>query len=210
MDAFYADNGIELNLRPIGNENLLQFMKGPGHEDWDAFSVNQGDNQYYYSQGILSDITVDEVPNLAAMYPVIADNPVWKVSDGVYNAVPWTFGALGINYIRETVPEGITSYAQALDPKYRVGTFDSSLNMVSTGACAVGLDPVDPHARPAQWAGEGLAHQAPTTTAGHLHVARRPIDGAAERRRRHAARGPDLVRRAGQGPGIRRRVRASQ
>lgn len=141
MDAFYADNGIDLKMRPVGNENLLQMMTAPGHEAWDAFSVNQGDNQYLFSQGIMASITVEEVPGLGRMYPAMADSPVWKVSDGVYNAVPWTLGALGINYIRDRVPEGITSYAQALDPKYRVGTIDSSLNMIATAACAVGLDP---------------------------------------------------------------------
>jgi spermidine/putrescine-binding protein len=120
---------------------MLQFMKSPGGEQWDAFSVNQGDNQYYYSQGIMSPIYVEEVPNLAKMYAAVADNPIWKVADGVYNAVPWTFGPIGINWVKERIPEGITAYAQALDPKWRVGCFDDALNMVSTGACALGLDP---------------------------------------------------------------------
>ena len=121
MDAFYADNGIELNMTPIGNENLLQVMKSPGGETWDAFSVNQGDNGYYYSQGILSPIHVEEVPNLATMYPAILDNPIWKVGDGLYNAVPWTFGPIGINYLKSKYPDGINAYAAALDPAYRFG-----------------------------------------------------------------------------------------
>jgi spermidine/putrescine-binding protein len=141
MDAFYADNDIQLNMTPIGNENLLQVMKSPGGENWDAFSVNQGDNPYYYSQGVLSPVSVEDVPNLAKMYAAVADNPIWKVGDGLYNAVPWTFGPLGINYLKSKFPDGISAYADALDPAYRVGTFDSSLNMISTAACAVGLDP---------------------------------------------------------------------
>jgi len=141
MEAFYADNDIQLNITPIGNENLLVVMKSPGGENWDAFSVNQGDNGYYYSQGVLSPIHVDEVPNLAKMYPQVADNPIWKVGDGLYNAIPWTFGPIGINWLKSRIPDGIDAYAAALDPAYRVGTYDSSLNMVSTAACAVGLDP---------------------------------------------------------------------
>lgn len=141
MDAFFADNGIELQMTPIGNESLLQVMKSPGGETWDAFSANQGDNNYYYSQGILSPIHVDEVPNLAAMYPQILDNPIWKVGDGLYNGIPWTFGPLGINYLKSKFPEGVTAYEMATDPQYRVGCYDNSLNMISTAACAVGLDP---------------------------------------------------------------------
>jgi spermidine/putrescine transport system substrate-binding protein len=141
MDAFYADNGIQLNMTPIGNESMLQVMKSPGAETWDAFSVNQGDNGYFYSQGIMSPISVAEVPNLTKMYPQVLDNPIWKVGDGLYNAVPWTFGPIGINYLKTKYPDGINQYAAALDPQYRVGCFDDKLNMVSTGACAVGLDP---------------------------------------------------------------------
>ncbi|MBX3031868.1 MAG: hypothetical protein KF809_17110 [Chloroflexi bacterium] len=141
MDDFWANSGIDLNMRPLGNENLLQVMKSPGAEQWDAFSVNQGDNNYFHSQGILSPIHVDEVPALGEMYPAIADNPIWKIEDGVYNGVPWTIGALGINWLASKFPEGVHQYAMALDPAYRVGCFDDKLNMVATAACAVGLDP---------------------------------------------------------------------
>lgn len=142
MQAWWDSSGIEPNVKFLSNENMVTFMKAPGFEGWDAFTINQGDNQYYFSQGIMSEVTVDEVPALAKMYPGVRDNPIFKIRDGVYNAVPWTMGPLGINYIEGRI-DPVESYAQVLEPRFknRVGCFDDALNMIATAACAVGLDP---------------------------------------------------------------------
>ena len=142
MQAFWKEAGISLDFKEVSAVNMVTFMKAPGAENWDAFTVNQGDNNYYNAQGIMSEITIDEVPNLAKMYPLVKDNSIWKIRDGVYNAIPWTIGPLGINYIKGKI-EDIKSYNQVLDAKFRnrVGCFDDPLNMISTGACAVELDP---------------------------------------------------------------------
>ena len=140
-DELWENNGITVNLRPLGSEDILQVLKSPGGDEWDAFQINQGDIDRFYSQDVMSPVTVEEVPNLAKMYPAIAENPIWKVSDGVYKCVPLTIGPLGIHWNADTRPEGFTSYADALDPGLRVSAFDSALNMISTGACAIGLDP---------------------------------------------------------------------
>lgn len=140
-DSFWPKNGIDLNVKPIGSENMAQFLKGPGGDQWDAYSVNQGDNNRFDGLGILSPITVEEVPNLKKMYSALADSPIWKVGDGVYNSVPLTVGPLGMNWVTSRFPKGFTHYDQALDPKIRVGTYDSANNMIPVAACAVGLDP---------------------------------------------------------------------
>jgi spermidine/putrescine-binding protein len=140
-DTYWADNGIEIDLRPVGTEDLLQLFNAPGGDHWDAFTINQGDNLRFYAGGALSPVHVTEVPALADLYGALADNPIWKIADGVYNSVPLTIGPLGINYVKERVPEGFTSYARALEPDIRVSALDSSLNMISTAACAVGADP---------------------------------------------------------------------
>ena len=140
---WYADHNINLDVKYISNEDMIAFMKAPGAEKWDASSVNQGDNNHNFSQGIMAEITVDEVPALGQMYPFFRDSPIWKVRDGVYNSVPWTWGPIGINIRSDKVPEGISSYEELFDPKWsqRIGTYDSALNMISTAACATGLDP---------------------------------------------------------------------
>jgi len=139
--AMWEANGIDVDYRAVGNEEILQVLKSPGGEAWDAFSINQGDNLRVFAQDAMSPVTVEEVPELANMYPSLAQNPIFQVSEGVYNSVPLTIGPLGINWIPERFPDGFTSYAQALDPQYRVSIYDDALNVISTAAVAVGLDP---------------------------------------------------------------------
>ena len=142
MKAWWDKSGIKPNVKFVGNENMVTFMKAPGHESWSAFTVNQGDNNAYFETGIMSEISVDEVPEMAGMYTGIKDNPIFKLRDGVYNAVPWTMGPLGINYIKGKI-DPVTSYDDVLAPRFknRVGCFDDALNMIATAACAVSLDP---------------------------------------------------------------------
>ena len=149
-DEFWSENDIAVNLRPLGSEDILQVLKSPGGDEWDAFQINQGDIGRYAAQEVFSPISVEEVPNLAKMYPNLAESPIWKVSDGVYRCVPLTLGPLGMHWNVSEHPEGFNSYAAALDPSLRVSAFDHALNMISTAACAVGLDPAGPLARGAR------------------------------------------------------------
>jgi spermidine/putrescine transport system substrate-binding protein len=144
IDKWYADNKIALNVKYISNENMVTFMKSPGSETWDTSSVNQGDAEYLNSQKVSSEITVDEVPALKDMYPFFKDGTFFKVKDGVYNSVPWTWGPLGINTRPDKVPaDALKSWNGLLDPKWkgRIGTYDDALNMISTACCATGKDP---------------------------------------------------------------------
>jgi spermidine/putrescine transport system substrate-binding protein len=144
IDDWYTQNNIQLDLKSITNENMVNFMKAPGSEKWDASSVNQGDAEYLAAQQVSSPISVQEVPALTKMLPFFRDGTFWKTSDGVYNSAPWTWGPIGINTRPERVPaDALDSYQGLLDPKWkgRIGTFDDALNMISTAACATGNDP---------------------------------------------------------------------
>ena len=144
MDAFYADNDIALNVKYISNEVLESYLKTPAGKDWDASSNNQGDCEYGYTSGIQSAISVEEVPALGKMYDTFKDGTFWKVCDGVYNSVPWTWGPLGINTRPDKVPaDALKSWEGLFDAKWtqRIGTYDDALNMVSTAACATKNDP---------------------------------------------------------------------
>jgi spermidine/putrescine-binding protein len=144
IDDWYSKNGIQLDVKYISNENLVNFMKAPGAEKWDASSTNQGDAEFVFAQKISSEITIAEVPALANMLPFFKDGTFWKVRDGVYNSVPWTWGPIGVNTRPDKVPkDAISSWQGLLDRKWqgRIGTFDDALNMISTGACATGNDP---------------------------------------------------------------------
>ncbi len=131
-------------MKYISNENMVNFMKSPGSEVWDTSSVNQGDAEYLFAQGVASEITVAEVPAFADMYAFFRDGPLFKVRDGVYNSVPWTWGPIGINTRPDKVPaDALTSWEGLFDPKWtgRIGTYDDALNMISVACCATGKDP---------------------------------------------------------------------
>ncbi len=144
MDGFYKKDGIQLNPKYISNENLETYLKTPAGHVWDASSNNQGDCEHGYASGIQSPISVEEVPALATMYPTFTDGTFWKVCEGIYNSVPWTWGPLGINTRPDRVPaDALTSWDGLFDPKWtgRIGTYDDALNMISTAACATKNDP---------------------------------------------------------------------
>jgi spermidine/putrescine transport system substrate-binding protein len=144
VQDWLTTENITLDVKYISNENLITFFRSPGAEKWDASSVNQGDAEYTFAQKVSSEITVAEVPALATMLPFFRDGTFWKVRDGVYNSVPWTWGPIGINTRTDRVPAtALKSYAELLDPKWkgRIGTFDDALNMISTACCATGNDP---------------------------------------------------------------------
>lgn len=143
LKDWYAEQKIELNVKYITNENAVAFFNAPGGDTWDASSVNQGDNMYFMQNNLLSEITTDEVPSLKDMYPFFKDSPIWKIRDGVYNSVPWTWGPIGITTRKDRVPDGIPSWDTLLDPKWsqRIGTYDDALNMIATASVATGNDP---------------------------------------------------------------------
>ena len=145
MDTWYSDNGVQLNAKAITTPGTIPtLLQGPGGDQWDASSANQGDSQYYHALGISSEITVDEVPGLATMLPFFGEGSFWKVRDGVYNSVPWTWGPIAFMARTDRIPEGsVKSWLDLTMPEYkgRLETFDDPLNMIATGAVATGLDP---------------------------------------------------------------------
>jgi len=123
-----------------GGEDIAVVIKSPAGKKIDASSVNQAFNSYWGRLGLLSDISVDEVPGLADMYPFFRDSPIWKNPNGTYNSIPWTWGAVALNYAKGKPKPG--SWNDLLDPslKGRVSTLDDAYNNVSIAAIALGLD----------------------------------------------------------------------
>ncbi len=140
--AWREQNGITQNLKFITQpEEVPTVLKGPGGDKWD---LSYGDNVVltdYKNLGLISPLTLDEIPNLAGLMPAFQVDP-WKNTDGTYNAAPWTWGFSGLTYRTDRVPEP-KSWHDILDPKYkgRVSTVDGALNNVALASIAVGIDP---------------------------------------------------------------------
>jgi spermidine/putrescine transport system substrate-binding protein len=142
LKSWRDEHHIETTVKYITfGGDIPALIKGPGGKEIDISSCNQVDNRYWNSLGIMSPITVDEVPSLGKMYSYFRDSPIWKNPDGTYNSAPWTWGAIGVNYLSDKV-EPPASWNDLLDPKLqgRVGTIDDGYNNVSLAAIALGLD----------------------------------------------------------------------
>jgi len=140
--AWREQNSITQNLKFITQpEEVPTVLKGPGGDKWD---ISYGDNVVltdYKNLGLISPLTLEEIPNLAGIMPAFQVDP-WKNDDGTYNAAPWTWGFTGVTYRSDRVPE-LKSYHDLLDPKVkgRVSTIDGALNNIALACLAVGIDP---------------------------------------------------------------------
>lgn len=146
LDPWYRARDIRLSYKSIANESPAAVVKGPGGDQWDCSSVNQGDALNYYSTlGISTLVTERDVPNLAQLLPFFKNNRrFFAVADGTYVCVPWTWGPLGISYRQDRVrPAELSSWQDLLHPRWknRIGTFDDGPNMIATAAVATGIDP---------------------------------------------------------------------
>lgn len=142
--AWYAKNNIDLNVKYITNENMTAFMKSPSGKDWDASSLSESEVPHAYASGVCSPISVEEVPALAKMYQFFRDGELWKLCDGVYAAVPWSWGPIAVVANTDKVPaDALASYEGLFDPRWkgRIGTFDDGYNMVATASVATGNNP---------------------------------------------------------------------
>lgn len=139
-----AAHGIEQTQKYINNQfDVVSILKGPGGKEFDSSSSNQAYTHLFQQLGLTAPISVADVPSLAKMYPFFQTSPIWRTAPGAdtYNSVPWTWGAVGINYLTDkaTAPD---SWSVLIDPKNRgrVGTIDDAFNNVSIAAIALGLD----------------------------------------------------------------------
>lgn len=136
------ENDITQHLKFITQpEEVPTVLKGAGGDKWD---LSYGDNVVltdYKNLGLITPMTLDEVPGLAGLLPAFQVDP-WKNEDGTYNGAPWTWGFTGLTYNTDNVPEP-ESWQDILDPQYqgRVSTVDGALNNVGLASLAVGIDP---------------------------------------------------------------------
>jgi spermidine/putrescine-binding protein len=139
-----ADHGIEQTVKYINNQfDVVSILKGPGGDQFDSSSANQAYTQLFQRLGLMTEISLSEVPSLAKMYPFFRQSPIWSwgAGSGSYNSVPWTWGAIGINYLTDRVAKP-GSWNVLIDPKNkgRVATYDDAYNNVSIAAIALGID----------------------------------------------------------------------
>jgi spermidine/putrescine transport system substrate-binding protein len=143
LKSWRTQNHIHQKVKYINNQfDVAAILRGPGGKQYDSSSANQAYTHLFQRLGVMAPLSAKDVPSLAKMYPYFRDNPIWRWSSGSsnWNSVPWTWGAIGINYLSDKV-KAPASWDVLIDPKNRgrVGTFDDAYNNVSIAAIARGI-----------------------------------------------------------------------
>lgn len=143
LKSWRTQHHIHQKVKYINNQfDVAAILRGPGGKQYDTSSANQAYTHLFQRLGVMAPLTAKDVPSLAKMYPYFRDNPIWRWAPGSdqWNSVPWTWGAIGINYLSDKVSKP-ASWDVLIDPKNkgRVGTFDDAYNNVSIAAIARGI-----------------------------------------------------------------------
>ena len=146
MEAWKADNAVELNPTYIGSHNDIEArLKASGNsEGFDLITYYQGFKPLYAELEILSPIDEAKIPNLAGLFPLFASDErnFWIDPDGTRTGVPWTFGSQGIQYDEAVIAEPPTSYDILFEPQYtgKVLVVDDAAGNFAQAAHILGLD----------------------------------------------------------------------
>ena len=144
-DSTLSELGIEINATYIGTpaDIVSRFASGGGG-GIDVLAWTSAVHAPYRSvEGVLSPISPTEVPNLAGLISLFADD-TWdqfKDADGNWLAIPFSFAPLGITY--DSAQISPTSYADLLAPELtgKVAIPDIPDLHLQAAAAALGLDP---------------------------------------------------------------------
>ena len=148
MEAWKAENGVEIRASYIGNHDDIQGkIASGGAEGADLITYYQGYKPLYSELGILHEIDEAKLPNLAGLYPFwltdVGGKQFFVDSDGTRTGVPWTFGAIGLTWDDATLPGGLTSWYDLLDPslKGKIGVIDDPVGSLTLASHVLGYDP---------------------------------------------------------------------
>ncbi|HET6449321.1 MAG TPA: extracellular solute-binding protein, partial [Conexibacter sp.] len=128
----------------IGSQDdVTTRLKTPAGAGTDVSYVVQWYVDYYKQLGLLSPITVEEVPALGDLFPAFDQAP-YKNADGTFNSVPHNFGWNGLAYAPERVRvEDPSTWEMLLDPslKGRIGAWDEPIAQIQLASYINGFDP---------------------------------------------------------------------
>ncbi len=138
-------NAVEVAATFIGNHDDIQakIKAGGAASGYDVITYYQGYKNLYSELDILTQIDESKVPNIKNLFPYFAsDIGGFWTSDGVRTGIPFTFGALGLTYDSDAMPE-LPSWYDLLDPKFtgKVGMVDDATGVLTMGCHLLGLDP---------------------------------------------------------------------
>jgi spermidine/putrescine-binding protein len=142
--AWRKKNGVAVKAGYIGSQDdVTTRLKTPAGAGTEVSYVVQWYVDYYKQLGLMSPITVDEVPALGDLYPEFDQAP-FKNDDGTFNSVPHNFGWNGFAYSPERLPfEEPIGWDVLFDRrlKGRLAVWDEPIAQIQFAAYINGFDP---------------------------------------------------------------------
>lgn len=138
-----SENDVRVRASFISSQDDVQTrLKSPAGAGTDVSILSQWYIGYYKQLGLLSPITVDEVPTLADLYPRFAQAP-WRDEDGTFNSVPFSFGWNGLAFSPERLGKTPDTWDVLFEPKLkdRVAVWDEPYGGIMLAAIVNGFDP---------------------------------------------------------------------
>lgn len=143
VNAWKRATGVTLKTGYIGSQDdVTTRLKTPAGAGTDVSYVVQWYVDYYRQLGLLTPITVDEVPALGDLFPEFDQAP-YKNEDGTFNSVPHNFGWNGLAYAPARVKADTSSWEVLFDPslKGRIGAWDEPIAQIQLAAYLNDFDP---------------------------------------------------------------------
>jgi spermidine/putrescine transport system substrate-binding protein len=145
MKPWEQANGVKVSATYIGNHDDIQAKIKAGGGSYDLITYYQGYKPLYAQLGILSPLDVAKIPNVANEFPYFQSDVgnFWLEADGTWTGIPWTWGSIGITWDDATLPGGLSSWNDLLDPKFKdkIGLPDDPVGSFTLAAHVLGYDP---------------------------------------------------------------------
>lgn len=146
MKAWKQANSVTVKPTYIDNHDVIQTKIKAGGGSYDLITYYQGYKDLYTELDILTSIDTDKIPNIDNLFPVFREadkRHLWIEDDGDWTGVPWTWGSIGITWDDKTLPGGLSSWYDLLDPKFKgkVGVINDPLGAFTLTAHILDKDP---------------------------------------------------------------------
>jgi spermidine/putrescine transport system substrate-binding protein len=145
MKPWEEANAVKVSATYIGNHDDIQAKIKAGGGSYDLITYYQGYKPLYAQLGILSPLDAAKIPNIANEFPYFQSDVgnFWLEADGTWTGIPWTWGSIGITWDDATLPGGLSSWNDLLDPKFKdkIGLPDDPVGSFTLAAHVLGYDP---------------------------------------------------------------------
>ena len=141
--AWERANGVTVKSGYIGSQDdVTTRLKTPAGAGTDVSYAVQWYVDYYRQLGLLTPITVREVPALADLFPEFNQAP-YKNGDGTFSAIPHNFGWNGLAYAPARVRAEPRSWNVLFDESLagRIGAWDEPIAQIQLASYLNGFDP---------------------------------------------------------------------